>query len=372
MKNRKIIFRTGRKSLNIAANIPFSKSKILYLYGMATKEEAQIFFENFTGNKASRFEELAASGSERKNFVAVNNSAKYIVTANENLRENEAFYYLSDVLKNLQLNVPTIFNISENRKIYIQQFAGEATLSEIIAKEGLSERVKMLVKKTLQQLFVLQKETENKIDFSKTFEYEQYDNLPITHDLYYFKNFVVDVLEIHYHKSTLLKEFKAIVKMLEDLEPKGLMIRDFQSRNIMVNNNDEVTFIDYQGAMKGPLMYDVVSFLFQAKANFPENFKEEMLNHYYNLWDEAPQVQLKNSLKPIQLIRFMQVLGAYGFRGLVQQKKHFAESISQGIINLNSFLQDWELSSNFPELMQVSNELSTENTQQKIQQILNR
>jgi aminoglycoside/choline kinase family phosphotransferase len=102
-----------------------------------------------------------------------------------------------------------------------------------------------LVKQTLEKLYQLQISTQNKIDFTKTFEYESYDELPVMHDLYYFKNFVADVLELEYHKSTLLKEFK---KLLSDRkpEPKGLMIRDFQARNIMVNDQKEVSFIDYQ------------------------------------------------------------------------------------------------------------------------------
>ena len=73
---------------------------------------------------------------------------------------------------------------------------GEKTLSEIITQEGESERVKSLVKQTLKHLFELQEKTQNKIDFSKTFEYEKYDELPITHDLYYFKNYLIDILRV--------------------------------------------------------------------------------------------------------------------------------------------------------------------------------
>lgn len=123
------------------------------------------------------------------------------------------------------------------------------------------------------------------VDFSNSFEYESYDDLPIMHDLYYFKNFLVDVLEIEYHKSTLLKEFRKISGIIQQLEPKVLMIRDFQSRNILVNENDDVFFIDYQSAMEGPAAYDVISFLYQAKANFPTHFKEEMLEYYLSFWE---------------------------------------------------------------------------------------
>lgn len=334
-------------------------------------ENVKLFFEEFIGEKSLDFYSLAQSGSARQNFVGENYNQKFIITYNENLAENESFYYFSQVFSALKLNSPQIFKISEDRKLYIQAFLGEHTLSEIIDKEGLSERVKTLVKQTLTKLFELQTKTENQIDYSKTFEYENYDELPITNDLFYFKSFIADVLEIPYHKASLLKEFKKITEILENTAPRGLMIRDFQARNIMVNNDDKVFFIDYQSAMKGPLMYDVISFLYQAKANFPEEFKEEMLAFYFSLWENTEtKSELKQSLKPIMLIRFMQVLGAYGFRGLIQRKSHFLKSLDQGIENLYQFSKHWEEMENFPELKKLISELKSETFQNKIEVIL--
>lgn len=336
-----------------------------------TSENAKRFFENYIGKKSSEFITLAQSGSARVNFVATSDTKKYIITYNENLPENESFFYFSEIFSQLNLNTPTIFAISDDRKIYIQEFLGGNTLSDIISKEGLSENTKSLVKQTLEKLFQLQIQTQGKIDFNKTFEYESYDELPVIHDLYYFKNFVADVLELEYHKSTLLKEFKKIVNLIENLEPKGLMIRDFQARNIMVNDNNNVSFIDYQSAMKGPLMYDVISFLFQAKANFPEDFKNEMLQFYIQEFENKEiQLQLKNSVKPIQLMRFLQVLGAYGFRGLIQRKQHFIASIEKGIENITEFAQTWENMKDYPELEKVIQQLSLEKTKLKIDEIL--
>ena len=312
-----------------------------------TDQNAKYFFENYTHEAAQDFFTLAQSGSARNNFVGKSSTQKYIITKNENLAENETFYYFSTVFSELELNTPQSFKISLDRTIYVQEFLGAQTLSEIIAKDGLSTRTKSLIKETLQKLYSLQTKTADAIDYSKTFEYETYDELPILNDLFYFKSFIADDLEIPYHKSALLLEFKKLVSLLENLEPKGMMIRDFQARNIMVDENDQVYFIDYQSAMKGPLMYDVVSFLFQAKANFPEDFNEEMLDYYFSFWNDAEKVSLKNSLQPIQLIRFLQVLGAYGFRGLIQQKEHFILSINQGIKNLSEFAKSWNEMKNF-------------------------
>ena len=335
-----------------------------------TDQNAKDFLEQYTGEASQEFFTLAQSGSARINFVGKSSEAKYIITYNENIRENESFYYFSTLFSDLKVRAPKVLKISEDRKLYIQEFLGNRTLSEIIDAEGLTERIINLVKKTLQQLAEVQIKSEDQIDYSKTFEYEKYDDLPITNDLYYFKSFIADVLEIPYHKSFLLLEFKKLVSKIEKLEPTGLMMRDFQARNIMVNDQDEVFFIDYQSAMKGPLIYDVISFLYQAKANFPVTFKNEMLDYYFSFWNAEKATQLKDSVKPIQLIRFLQVLGAYGFRGLIQRKQHFISSIDKGIENLFQFSNSWEEMEKYPELKNLINELNSAESRRKIKRLI--
>lgn len=337
-----------------------------------TSENAKRFFENHLGKKSSEFVTLAQSGSARVNFLATAGTEKYIITYNENIPENESFLYYSELFSNLKLNTPSIFAVSDDRKMYIQEFLGQHTLSEIITKEQQSSTVRSLVQQTLERLFQMQMQTQGKIDFSKTFEYESYDELPVIHDLYYFKNFVADILELEYNKSTLLKEFKKIALLIENIEPKGIMIRDFQARNIMVNEKNEVSFIDYQSAMRGPLMYDVISFLFQAKANFTDDFKQEMLEFYIQQFENSETtIQLKNAVMPIQMMRFLQVLGAYGFRGLIQRKQHFIASLEKGIQNITQFAASWEQMNDYPELKKVIQQLISDRAKQKIEEILN-
>ena len=335
-------------------------------------QKHQHFFEEFTGKSADSFVELPRSGSSRINYIASSEDGKYVVTYNENSRENEAFFYFSELFQRLELNTPKVFIINENRNLYVQEFLGNQTLSELISEEGLTDRVKILIKKSLKHLFELQTKTLGKVDYSKSFEYESYDDLPITHDLYYFKNFLIDVLEIDYHKATLLQEFKKIADIIQKLEPKTLMIRDFQSRNILVDENDEVFFIDYQSAMQGPAAYDVISFLYQAKANFPTDFKEEMLTYYLSFWkNDSERKALEASFNWMKMMRFLQVLGAYGFRGLIQRKPHFLASLFQGIENLSELNQTWnQISQEFPELYFLILRLKSKEVETKIQKLI--
>lgn len=331
---------------------------------------AKIFFESFVQQPALSFRALPQSGSSRINYLGEAEGKKFIVTYNENIRENEAFFYFSNVFAQKNLNTPKILSINPQKNLYVQEFVGEKTLSEIIAEEGLTPRVEKLVKLTLEKLFSLQEASKNEIDFSNTFEYEKYDDLPIMHDLYYFKNFLIDVLEIPYHKSSLLKEFKHLSEKISLLSPRGLMIRDFQARNILVHQ-EEVFFIDYQSAMEGPVIYDVVSFLFQAKAQFPEAFKNEMLGYYFSFFKDPKEIALLEEALPYcKLIRYLQVLGAYGFRGLIQRKSHFLDSIAVGINNVVNFAAVDSSFVEYPELKKLICLLHTEGIKEKIQNII--
>ena len=135
------------------------------------------------------------------------------------------------------------------------------------------------------------------------------------------------------------------------------MYRDFQSRNIMVKD-DAVHFIDFQGGMKGAIQYDVASLLWQAKANLSEQWKKDLMEYYI---EEVNQLLDKpvdkktfiNQYQGFVLIRLLQVLGAYGFRGLFERKAHFLTSIPLALKNLKDFLKHHTLQPSLPFLESI-------------------
>ena len=63
-----------------------------------------------------------------------------------------------------------------------------------------------------------------------------------------------------------------MVRLAEDVDrvtrdESRFMLRDFQSRNVMVKDG-EVYFIDYQGGRRGPSAYDLASFSVAGKGWF--------------------------------------------------------------------------------------------------------
>jgi len=185
---------------------------------------------------------------------------------------------------------------------------------------------------------------EKDLNFDNALTAKEFGKQAIMSDLLYFKYYFVDTLKIPYDKQQLLEDFDALATYLTKTEYKMFMFRDFQSRNIVVNNG-EVSFIDYQGGMRGALQYDVASLLWQAKADLSEQWKNELLEYYITVINELlPSPVQKdvfvNQYNGYVVIRMLQVLGAYGFRGLFERKAHFLSSIPLALRNLKWFLDN--------------------------------
>jgi len=128
-----------------------------------------------------------------------------------------------------------------------------------------------------------------------------------------------------FQEELLENDFERLADNLLQDDSETFMYRDFQSRNVMLVN-DEPYFIDFQGGRKGPVYYDVASFLWQAKANFPPDLRDELISTYIESLKKYREVDESKFLKQLRqfvLFRTLQVLGAYGFRGYFE-KNHIS------------------------------------------------
>ena len=119
------------------------------------------------------------------------------------------------------------------------------------------------------------------------------------------------------------------------------LYRDFQARNVMLDKDGNPFFIDFQGGRKGAIQYDVASFLWQASAKYPQELRNELIDEYLESASRYAKIDKQQFIEKLNLyvlFRILQVLGAYGFRGYFERKKHFVESIPPAIENLKAQL----------------------------------
>jgi RNase adapter protein RapZ len=301
---------------------------------------------------------LPESGSNRRYFRIHGQGGESIIgTYGTNIKENETFLYFSDHFKQKHLPVPQILAVSEDKSTYLQQDLGDIALLHILEEKGTSDEVYTLFKKSLQELARLQVLGDNGLDYNLCLTNKEFGKQAIMSDLLYFKFYFLDVLQKPYDKQNLIDDFEALSNYLTHTEYKYFMFRDFQSRNIMVQDGN-VHFIDFQGGMKGAPQYDVASMLWQAKANLPDEWKTSLLEDYMDAFEEIIQKPLDRAVFRTQyngyvLIRLLQVLGAYGFRGLFERKAHFLTSIPFALKNLKWFIENNSLGLVLPEFRKV-------------------
>ena len=310
-------------------------------------------FQQYSSQPIQQIEKIPQSGSDRIYFrINCEDKKTFIATYSNNIRENNTFIYFSKHFKNIQAPVPEVLTVNDEASIYIQEDFGDTSLLNVLEANGQNDLVFDLFKKSLKAIAHLQINGDNNLDYSQCITSKEFGQQAIVSDLLYFKYYFLDTLKIPYDKESLIKEFEAISNYLAHVDHKYFMFRDFQSRNIMVNN-DEVHFIDFQGGMKGALQYDVASLLWQAKANLSDEWKDKLLNYYMDCVDEelgtpVDRTIFTNQYNGYVMIRLLQVLGAYGFRGLFERKAHFLTSIPLALQNLKWFMQHKKIGISFP------------------------
>ena len=317
------------------------------------EEIKELFILNFKKEPAS-IDKLPQSGSDRVYFRVQSSEENVIVTRNNNIAENKTFINFSRTFKKTGAPVPEIFAVNDAGTIYLQEDFGDDSLLTKLEQQGYNEYVFDLYKKSLKALAHLQIAADESLNYDHCITSKEFGKQAILSDLLYFKYYFLDTLKIPYDKEKLINDFDALANYLAYADHKYFMFRDFQSRNIMVKN-DEVFFIDYQGGMKGALQYDVASLLWQAKADLSDDWKNKLLYYYIDCIDTilkkpVDRIRFESQYNGYVLIRLLQVLGAYGFRGLFERKAHFLTSIPLALQNLKWFSHNKKFGINLSEL----------------------
>ena len=324
--------------------------------------ELETLFQQQTHELPISTEELSASGSNRRYFRMVGETTTLIGVEGTSIEENKAFIAMSKHFAQQGLAVPQVLAQSEDSKFYLQTDLGDTLLFDYIAggrKTGVfAEAEKEMLRKTMRKLPAVQVLGAKGFDFSVCYPQPEFNERSILWDLNYFKYCFLKSTGLEFQENLLEDDFARLSAVLLRSNTDTFMYRDFQSRNVMVKD-DEPYFIDFQGGRKGPLQYDVASFLWQAKAQYNDELREELLEVYLDALKKFVPVDehdFRKQLTHFVLFRTLQVLGAYGFRGYFEKKPHFLQSIPYAIENLRGLLKTED--SDYPYLQDVLRQMT--------------
>ena len=304
---------------------------------------------------------LTAAGSNRVYYrFALADGRTVVGVEGTNPDENRAFLTIGRHLRKAGLPVPQILAVSDCGMYYLLQDLGDESLFGLMesAREGgqYSPEQTALLEKVMRLLPDIQFRGGKGMDYSVCFPCQSFDRRSIFWDLNYFKYSFLKATGLEFHEARLEDDFERLASvLLADAPYDTFMYRDFQARNVMVKDS-EPWFIDFQGGRRGPVEYDVASFLWQARAAYPSALRNHLIDVYVESLGRYRKVDaaaFRKGLMHFVLFRTLQVLGAYGFRGYFERKQHFIESIPAAIGNLRDLLDAGVGSTEYPYLNEV-------------------
>ncbi len=310
-------------------------------------KQLEQLFVKYKHENVKNIEELPSSGSNRRYFRLTGESGDTLIgVKGTSVEENIAFIKISDHFYRQGIPVPRVFAVSDDNNFYIQEDLGDEILFKATEKGrtcgSFSEQERELLRKTMAKLPEIQFLGADGLDFSICYPQPEFDERMISFDLNYFKYCFLKATGLDFSEIKLEDDFQRMSDILMRSTSATFLYRDFQSRNVMLVNG-EPYFIDFQGGRKGPIYYDVASFVWQAKANYSEELREELVQTYLNSlrkYMPVDETYFRQQLRHFVLFRTLQVLGAYGFRGYFEKKPHFLQSVPYAIDNLRRLLRE--------------------------------
>jgi len=325
-------------------------------------EQLEQLFRQWAGVECQECLALGANGSNRRYYRLRCDSLSAIGCVNDDRRENEAFFAFCRHLHDKGIRVPELYAVADDRRHYLQQDLGDQTLYGLLQDKkrqggGFDAQMMQLYRQALADLAAIQVAGRD-MDFGLAYPRPAFDRRSILWDLNYFKYHFLKFAHIPFDEERLEDDFDRLTHTLLQADCSYFLYRDFNPRNIMVEgasaDGGNLYYIDFQGGRRGAAQYDVASLLYSAKSDLPEALRLDLLNHYLltrGIQGEDKQQWLCHFWAYV-LVRILQALGAYGYRGLCERKEYFRQSIPLALANLRA------LAENHPDLLEPLPELA--------------
>ncbi len=312
-------------------------------------QEIKSLYIQFFGKNPVSEERIGGSASNRVYIRLTDSDGKSVIGVGcPDPLEKRAFCELADVLRSQGVRVPRV--IVEQGNCYLQEDLGRTSLYDLIGrcqKSGTwDDETVGLLHQVMRDLPEIQSKGLRGFDLTHCCREQHFSAMNVRWDLNYFKYCFLKGTGVTIDELRLQADFDRLEERLLSIAASTngfFLYRDFQSRNVMVHDGKPY-YIDFQGGYEGPFYYDVASFLWQARAGYPTALRESLLDTYFNALREFFTVSaddFRRNLEQFVLFRLLQVLGAYGLRGIVERKAAFLSPIAQALAMLREVGLDY-------------------------------
>ncbi len=310
---------------------------------------------------------IAGDGSDRQ-FYRIEYDEQPLVAVfpgsetEKDFSEAKSSYLIGKHLYEKGVPVPVIFAYDRDHGVLIVEDCGDLHLHDVLVDDTSLRDIDRLYQKVIDGLILLQVEGKEGFDREFCWDTSRYDiNLMLTRESGYFlSSFCHDYLGLIPDHPEVALEFERLARRAARLPGDYLLHRDFQSRNILVQEKN-IRIIDFQGARFGPLGYDLASLLIDPYAGLTFRQEEVFLEYYLNEISTRiaiNQQEFRSGYYLLALQRSFQILGAFAYLSQIKGKSFFRKYINPALAKLHSLLGD-ERGEDYPRLRGLVSDISS-------------
>ncbi len=279
---------------------------------------------------------LAGDASPRKYYIIKQKKNHHVLMVDNDIKNLDKFIFLTEYLKDF-VSVPKIIHNLKDSGILILENFKKNKYSEILSK---SNREKLYKAATDALIFIHKKTIDIKLSYyDKHFLFEE-SNL--------FFEWFVDKIDKK-KKNSIKNDFNKIFDKYLDkvfMMPKVFIHRDYHVDNLFFLGNKQRHYkcgwIDYQDALIGPCVYDLVSLTQDARVDVEKIIEENIIEYYLKEFNFINKNDFLFSYKVIAIQRHLKVLGIFSRLEARDKKKNYLKHIPRVIKLLVKNLKDKE------------------------------
>ena len=292
---------------------------------------------------------LKGDGSDRQ-WYRLKMGSKSMILVDHGIRktnqvdEVDAFVNIGRYLFERGLPVPQIYEADTFAGYALLEDLGNDNLQSLVQQTDSIQRVAGLYQRVIDLLIKFSESGAAQFDTAWCYQTARYSKTMILEKecRYFVDAFLNAYLGLKIKFADLKQEFEILAENALKHAVQGLMHRDFQSRNIMIND-DRIYFIDFQGARLGPIQYDLASLLIDPYVDLPQATQTRLMAYAVAKLHGRMKLDADSFERCYRfccLSRNLQILGAFANLTCVKSKAHFAEYIPAAVRTLRRNLKD--------------------------------
>ena len=290
------------------------------------------WLQSETSFKDGELSIASADASFRRYFRLKHKGKSYIIMdAPPDMEASLPFVQIGEWMKESGINVPQIHQYDLDLGFMVLSDFGDFHFQDALENKDRESLYKLA--------------TSEIVNFQSTLLNSE-DNLPTFCPIWQEKELEIfrewclpDLPDIEYREIT-----SVLVNAIDQI-PKAFMHRDFHCRNILLCQEEELGVIDFQGAMHGPVTYDLVSLLRDCYVDNDENwimqttlqFQDSLLSS--NL--EYARVETDEFIRWLDftgLQRHLKCIGIFHRLHIRDQKPDYMKEVPRVIKYINTVL----------------------------------